>query len=234
MPLQMGVAGAHQPSAAPGRFRQSAGGPLRASRAGLNKNPLRRVDGRLKTTSALQLPVMRSQPAHPLFGTRSEVAALRPIVRVLGGIVCAGVVLRAQGLFRYPLEQDELYTVQEATQLWSTTLQPGIAARPLYFLFQRVLLEVLPGGAVWLRLPAFVLGLLGIWLTWRIAKTLFGALGGWSAAALIALSPWHLYVSGMARYWSALYALSAGFVYLLLRAGETGERKYYLGALALL
>lgn len=160
---------------------------------------------------------------------RSGVGAVVALAALFG----LGALLRIQGVFRYALEQDELYTIIEATHLWNSPLTPGIESRPLYYLLQHVLLQVMPANAVAIRAPALVFGLLGLALTWWIGRRLFGEVAGLAALALLAISPWHLYASGMARYWSLIYLIALGFYYLLVRSVETDRPVLYAGTLVL-
>src|SRR5690606_22156220 len=93
---------------------------------------------------------------------------------------------------------------------------------------------VIPPTHAGLRLLPFVLGVLGIYVTWRLGRRLFGRLGGFAAALWAAVAPWPLHGSGMARYGSLLYLLSAAFLLFLLRAYETDRPRDYLAALAAL
>jgi hypothetical protein len=181
---------------------------------------------------ALEAPVARrARPVSDRAAQGAGVARSRLVVLLGLFIVLMGTLARFQGLDRYALEQDELYTVQEATELWDTTLQPGIKARPLYFLVQHVLLDLFPATPFAIRLPAFVFGVMALVLTWRAGSRLFGPVAGLGALTLLAISPWHIHASGMARYWSSLYLLAIGGFYLLVRALESGRGRDYAGAL---
>lgn len=143
-------------------------------------------------------------------------------------IVAAGVILRLYGVFSLPFEQDELYTIDEATNLFRTRLLPGIQARPLYFLLEHPLLKVLPQTEPGLRALAFVFGVVGIWVTWKLARRVLDSRAAITATTLVALSPWHLYASAFGRYYSLLFLL-AGLVYLWLpRAYDSDEPRDYL------
>jgi hypothetical protein len=83
-------------------------------------------------------------------------------------------------------------------------------------------------------MPAFIFGVAGVWITWRMARSLFGPTAGLTAALLLCISPWHLYASQFARYWTLVYLLAAATVWLLLRAVETDQMRRYLYALAAL
>jgi hypothetical protein len=158
----------------------------------------------------------------------------RRVPWALASILALAAALRLPGLWRFPLEQDELYTVWESRLLWDVPLQPGIDARPLYFLLQNALFRVLPDSPAALRAAPFVFGMLGVWLAWRVGTRVIGPFAGALAAFLVAVSPWHLHASGMARYWSLLFLLSALFLLSLSRGYDTDRPRWFLAALAAL
>jgi hypothetical protein len=147
-------------------------------------------------------------------------------------LLAAGV--RLPGLFLYPYEQDELYTVIEATDLFHSPLKPGIHARPLYYILHHAVIGFLPQTHAGLRLPAFLFGLVGVALTWGVGRRLFGRTAGLVAAAMVAISPWHMHASGMARYWSMLYVLALLFYFFLFTACGGNRPRDYVRALACL
>src|SRR5574341_6323 len=148
------------------------------------------------------------------------------------GILLLGGALRFAGVLSLPYEQDELYTVHEATYLFHSKLRPGIEGRPLYFLMQHAVLQVAPPSPLSLRLLPLAFGMVGLWLTWVLGRRAFGPTGGLVAALLAALSPWHLYESGFARYYAMLYALGAGAFLLLPQAVDRDRPRDYLAVLA--
>lgn len=148
----------------------------------------------------------------------------------LGLVLFLALGLRLWGLWAFPLEQDELYTIVEATRLFDNPLEPGIEARPLYYLLQHALFRVLPDTAPALRLLPLLFGVAGVWATWRLGREAAGRVAGLSAAFLVAVSPWHLYASGMARYWSLVYLLAALAYAGLLRAYRTDRGRDYAAA----
>lgn len=145
----------------------------------------------------------------------------------LGAAFAVAALLRLHGLGSWPLEADEVFTYRRAFDLD----RPN--ARPLYFFIQRLVLETLPHEALYMRLPAFAFGIAGVWATWALGRKAFGATAGWIAATLVAISPWHIYASQLARYWSLVY-LVAALVYLLLPdAVDRDARRAYLAVLGL-
>jgi hypothetical protein len=162
---------------------------------------------------------------------------LAPPARVrlaLGAIVALGVAARIYGVVAFPYEQDEIYTRIESTELFATRLKPGIEARPLYYLLQHAVSWVLPTSPVTMRLLPLLFGLAGIWATWVLARRWLGTTAAVIATALVALSPWHLYASAMARYWSLVYLLAALAFFLVPAAYDRDEPRGYLAALAAL
>ena len=143
----------------------------------------------------------------------------------LGAILLLAASLRLLGLRSYVFSQDELYTVIESTKLFHSPLRPGIGARPLYYLLEHVLLGVWPPTPLAMRVAPFVFGVLGVWLTWLVGKIVIGEVGGLLAAFLLAISPWHLFASGMARYWSLVYLMTALGYLALHRAEQRGRTR---------
>src|SRR5690606_7533208 len=85
-----------------------------------------------------------------------------------------GAALRIWGAVSLPFEQDELYTILESRDLFATTLKPGIDARPLYYLIQHPLLDVLPQTPLGLRLLPLAFSLAGLWATYVLAERIGG------------------------------------------------------------
>lgn len=153
---------------------------------------------------------------------------------LLGTILLIAVALRLYNIAALPFEQDELYTLRDARDFGASAMAgggPGIRGRPLYYLLQHGLLAVFPATPFLLRLPALIFGVLGVWLTWLLGRRIFGHQAGAIAAVLVAISPWHLYASQFARYWTLVYLLAALVYLLLLRAAATDRPRDYLYAL---
>lgn len=158
---------------------------------------------------------------------------LREVLGVAAVVVLA-LALRVTGVASFPMEEDELYTLVESVELFDTRLQPGIEARPLYYLLQNALLAVVRPSAASLRVMPIVFGTLGVFFTWLLGRVVLGRTAGMVAAVLVAVSPWHVFASGMARYWSLVYLLATLALLLVVRAYERDRPGPYLGALAVL
>lgn len=151
-------------------------------------------------------------------------------------IVTVGLLLRIWGLASWAWEEDELYTLRDASDLGARAAAsgaPGIAARPLYFVLQHFLLLVFPPTRVFLRIAPLVFGVLGIVATWWLGRRAFGGYAGLVGAALAATSPWHLYASQFARYWSLVYLLAAAAFGALISAFDDDQSRLHVRALVL-
>jgi len=144
------------------------------------------------------------------------------------------VLLRVYEVFRFPFEQDELYTIDEATNLFHTRLLPGIQARPVFFFLEHPFLAIVPHTAPFLRLLPLLFGIAGVWVTWRLARDLAGPVAGLVGILLVVISPWHLYISGFGRYYSLLYLVAAIVCWLLPKAQDTDRPSMYAGVLGAL
>ncbi len=150
-------------------------------------------------------------------------------------LLAVAAAFRVPGVMGHIFDQDELYTLVESTHLFSTTLEPGIEARPVYYLLQHALLGVVPHTEIGLRILPMVFGLAGVLLTWWIATRLAGRTAGLMAGILVAAAPWHVYVSSTARYYSLVYLLAAGFFYCFLRAArDSNGWKWHVSAVTCL
>src|SRR5690606_19167765 len=77
-------------------------------------------------------------------------------------------------------------------------------------------------------------GVAGLLVTWVLARRLAGVAGAAVATLMVAVSPWHLYASQVARYWTLVYLLAAAAYLLPPRALDRDAPGGYLAALAVL
>ncbi|MGH7665054.1 MAG: glycosyltransferase family 39 protein [Gemmatimonadaceae bacterium] len=146
---------------------------------------------------------------------------------ILLAILASAAMLRLWGLTDWAFEEDELYTLRDAEGITR-----GFATRTVYFFLQHLILQVATPSPLSLRALPFAFGLLGVWMTWRLARDVFGERAAPVAALLVALSPWHLYASQFARYWTLVYLLATVLYFFLFRAVRTDRAGDYGAALA--
>ncbi|MFT5197464.1 MAG: mannosyltransferase [Planctomycetota bacterium] len=106
---------------------------------------------------------------------------------------------------------------------------------PLYFLFMHVWNGIFGDGEIWLRLPALIAGLMSIVLLYRIAEFWTNPKIAWVAAALLAVSPVHIWYSQEGRPYSVNLCLMllTLLAFQKLMAGAPGKRWFWTYALAL-
>jgi len=138
------------------------------------------------------------------------------------------ILLRVYEVFRFPFEQDELYTIDEAMNLFHTHLLPGIQARPFFFLLEHPFLTLGDPTAPLVRFLPLLFGVAGVWVTWRLARNLAGPVAGLAALILVTISPWHLYASGFGRYYSLLYLLATIVYWRLPIASDLDQPREYV------
>jgi hypothetical protein len=163
----------------------------------------------------------------------TESRRFTPATAAMLAVLALAVLVRLYGISGRIFEEDELYTLRDSIDFGAAASAdgaPGIAGRPLYYVLQHGLLELIPSEPFYLRLPAVLFGVLGVWLTYVLAKWTFGRTAGVVAAALVAVSPWHLAASQTARYWSLLYALAALTLWLVPRAIDSDRPRDYVAA----
>jgi hypothetical protein len=153
---------------------------------------------------------------------------------VLLVILVVAAALRLYGALVFPFEQDELYTVNEATYLFKTPLLPGIQARPVFFFLEHPIVTYLPHSAIILRTLPLIFGLIGVLLIWVLARRVVGERAAAVAALIAALSPWHLYASGFGRYYSLIFMLATLVYWLLPKAYDSDQPRDYVAVLGAL
>lgn len=161
----------------------------------------------------------------------------RPRAAELGAVclvLAVALALRLYGIVSFPFWEDELYSIDEANELFWSRYDEGIFARPLYLLLMNVLSPVLPETAWGLRLPALAFGMASIGLAWVVARHLAGPWAGVISAVTVSLAPGHLYISTINRYWSLVFLLGLAFGWLAIRTLQRDSAPAYRRALALL
>jgi uncharacterized membrane protein len=88
---------------------------------------------------------------------------------------------------------------------------------PLYYLLLHVW-AVFGTGEAWLRLPSALAGIASVWLLGLLGRWLFDARTGLAAAAVLAVSPLHVWYSQEARMYALLALLALAQVACLWRA----------------
>lgn len=79
-----------------------------------------------------------------------------------------------------------------------------------------------------MRLLSCMLGVAGIAVIYALGRALFNELVGLLAAAMTALSPYHVFYSQETRMYALLFVLSSAVLLAYVRLGRTGSRRWWL------
>lgn len=147
-------------------------------------------------------------------------------------IVLAGFILLVYHLGDHSLWGDEEYTtwvVQGGfSRLVSTMVAPGSAHPPLHFLCLWIWKAIAGDEEFALRFPSMVFGTLSTAMLYSLGRRMMGDRVALMAAALMAMSPFLMLYSRMARYYSLVLfctLVSCWFWYRLV-AGPSGIRRW--------
>ncbi len=118
---------------------------------------------------------------------------------IIGGLALIALVSRGYGLGDTGLIFDEYYTVQHAADRFASLVNPA------YYLLVVGSMAVF-GETEWAaRLPAMILGALGIPLFFLSWRGIIGRNAALIGAILIVFSSWHLWFSQFSRFYSGVF-----------------------------
>lgn len=133
--------------------------------------------------------------------------------------VLTGLALRLFRLDAWQIGLDEAYSAKVAAMPLRRLLE-FVATDdfhpPLYYLVLRAWSQ-LGSGETWLRLLSVAFGVASIWVVYRLGENIGTKRIGIVAAAILALSPLHIYYAQEARMYSMLFFLSSTSLLLFWR-----------------
>ncbi|PVB61603.1 glycosyltransferase family 39 protein [Labrenzia sp. 011] len=143
---------------------------------------------------------------------------------LLAGILIVAAALRIFGLDRTSLWYDEAVSWSQSSGTFRELLSSVAADNypPLHNVILWLTMPVLGDSETALRLPSALLGVLAVWLIYLTGRALAGegqgaGCVGLLAAALLALSPFHVWYSTEARMYALLAACGLAFLLSLLK-----------------
>lgn len=144
----------------------------------------------------------------------------------LVGITLLATFLRLYKLGEWSFWIDEAHTFRDATSDFANFRQSHVARYPLSFLLLRTMLWFLPStGEAWLRLPFAFFGIATVPALAFVSRGMVGRTAALLAAALLAISPWHIYWSQNCRSYAVVCFLSV----LAMGAFFEANRRHSLG-----
>jgi len=143
-------------------------------------------------------------------------------------ILLLATAVRMIGLGREPLENDEFYSMMDASSLNYRS------SRPVFYLFLYCWKTLFGGDSVLvLRFPALLFGVLSVYALFFVGRKLFNTRAGLLASLFLALSPFHIFHSQYIRMYTFLtfFSLLSLHAFLLLHQKERPWTwLYFLGA----
>jgi 4-amino-4-deoxy-L-arabinose transferase-like glycosyltransferase len=158
----------------------------------------------------------------------------------LGLITMLAALLRFYKLGEWSFWIDEIYTIGRAQAHYSSleatvhNIPPSRNWVPVSVILTAGTLNAL-GTSEWsARLVSAVIGVLSIPVLYLLVKRLFSPGVGLIAALLLAVSPWHIYGSQNARFYTSLILLYSLALFALFQGLERDRPGYLLISMALL
>ncbi|MBZ0256732.1 glycosyltransferase family 39 protein, partial [bacterium] len=165
----------------------------------------------------------------------------------MAGLLLLAFLVRAMGLGYCPpaMNSDELLKAFDGASVYLTGMdhhgdrwplffeQSGEYSPPLYIYFSGLFSAPFGINPYTLRLPSAILGTLSVLMAYLLASRWRGDAAGWTAAILVALSPWNIHYSRIGWEAISLIPLQLCGLWLFLRwTQEDRKRDLYLAAAA--
>lgn len=138
----------------------------------------------------------------------------------LAVIVLSGVLLRAFALDSWSLSDDEWYTYDHALRIGEVAyskLQPSIRSYPAIYFLTHLSLAWFDDIELAVRFFPCILGIASLPLFFMIASRMGGRSGAFLAILILILSPWHIYYSQMARFYTGAFLFDMLALFFLYR-----------------
>jgi mannosyltransferase len=141
---------------------------------------------------------------------------------ILALILAVAALLRFQNLDRTSLWYDEAVSWSQSKGTIAELLTAVAADNypPLHNILLWLTMPLAGDSETALRLPSVLLGVLAVWLIFLTGKTLAGNTTGLLAAALLTVSPFHIWYSTEARMYALLATCGLAFLLLVLKSLE--------------
>ena len=141
---------------------------------------------------------------------------------VLAVITIAAAFLRFYKLGAWSYWIDEYYSLESSLRPYLQNL-----SKP-FWLITKTSLDSFGISAISLRLPPFVFGVLAIVALYFPFKAIFGRRVALLSAFFMAISPWHIYLSQLARWYSLLLLISTAALISFYFFIERNSLKYLI------
>ena len=141
----------------------------------------------------------------------------------LGTITLAAFALRIFRLGRWSFWIDELYSIRHAERIVTNGIRASDSHHPIYYLLIAPLFRRFGVNEWTARLPAAIIGALTIPILILALTPIIGSSATLILGLILAVSPWHIYWSQNARFYTLTFLLQALALLALYQFGETGR-----------
>ncbi|MEO0977204.1 MAG: glycosyltransferase family 39 protein, partial [Pseudomonadota bacterium] len=155
-------------------------------------------------------------------------------MRIAGSLLLAVVIIAAAALRLTDLDRTSIWYDEAVSWSQSNGTFPALLASvasdnypPLHNIILWLTIPVIGDSETALRLPSAVLGLAAVLLTYLTGKELAGRIPGLTAAALLALSPFHIWYSTEARMYALQAACGVAFLLATLKVLRTPSALWF-------
>jgi len=136
--------------------------------------------------------------------------------KILAAIILAAFAIRLAAILYYgDFWDDEMFSVVYSQKPWLDSIHFWLweTNPPLHMFFLKLWFYIFPLTEFWARMPSLIFGVLTVWWIYKIGRDYFSERVGQIAAILIALHPYHIFISIFGRAYSLLLCLSAISIY---------------------
>ena len=145
-------------------------------------------------------------------------------------ILCVATAVRIYRLDRQSFWLDEAYTAQKA-DLSATEIienfQKEDSNPPTYLIAIKVWKQIFPQSNFSLRMSSCIFGILSILMAYLFIREISGKKTAILVAALMAVSPYHLWYSHELRMYTMLCAVVLAALFCLVKAAKNGKQLYW-------
>ena len=151
----------------------------------------------------------------------------------LGLILTLAVILRMAAILNYGhFWDDEMFSFIYSQKPWLDSLKFWLweTNPPLHLLILKLWFYVFPSTEFFARLPSLLAGVLNVYFIFVLGKKMFNEKIGLLSALLLALWPYHIFLSATARGYAFLLLfalLSVNFFHDIFILNQTTVKKYF-------
>ena len=135
-------------------------------------------------------------------------------------IIALAIVVRITALLNYgDFWFDEMFSFVYSQKPWANTITYWLweTNPPLHLLILKIWFFVLPANELWARIPSLIFGSINIFAIYIFTKSIFNKHIALLSALLLALHPYHVFVSVTARGYSLLILLVTLSLYFFFK-----------------